>query len=83
MVVPPKRIDLLLRVFQRRKPVHVQILFPEAPVERFDGGVVGRFAAPTEVQDDAVGIRPEVHRGADELGSVVAINTLRQSALKA
>src|SRR5215203_5828447 len=34
IVVPPKRVDLLLRVVHRCKPVHVQTLFPEATVER-------------------------------------------------
>src|SRR5215216_1938683 len=82
IVVPPKRIDLLLRVLERREPVHVQTLLSEPTVEGFDRGVVGRFAATTEVQDDAVGVRPEVHRGTDELRSVVAVNALRHSSLE-
>ena len=83
IVVPSKRVDLLLRVLQRRKPVHVQTLFAEPAVEGFDRRVVGRLAAPTEVQDHAVRVRPEIHRGADELGAVVAVDPLRQSALEA
>src|SRR5215207_8782887 len=82
IVVPPKRIDLLLRVLHRCKPVHVQTLFPEAPVERLDRRVVRRLAAAAEVEDDSVGVRPQVHRGTDELGPVVAVNPLRQSALE-
>src|SRR5215467_4438709 len=83
IVVPPKRIDLLLRVVHRRKPMHVQTLFAEPSVERFDGRVVGRFASTTEVEDDPFGVRPEIHRGTDELGTVVAVDALRQSALEA
>jgi hypothetical protein len=37
-------------------------------------------SAPAEVQDDAVRVRPAIHRGADELRSVITINALRQSA---
>ena len=46
IVVPPKRVDLLLRVLERREPMHVQTFLPEPPVERFDGGVVRGLAAP-------------------------------------
>src|SRR5688572_9144811 len=82
IVVPPKRVDLLLRVLQRREPVHVQTLFPKSSVERFDRGVVRRFAAPTEVEDDSVGIRPQIHGRTDKLGPVVAVDPLRESALE-
>ena len=40
IVVPPKRIDLVLRVLHRREPVHVQAFVSEPAIERFDGGVV-------------------------------------------
>ena len=82
IVVPPKRLDLLLRVLERREPMHVQTFLPEPSVERFDGGVVRGLAAPTEVQDDAVGVGPAVHRRADELGPVVAVDPLGQPALE-
>ncbi len=71
IVVPPKRIDLLLRIVDRREPVHVQTLFAESAVERFDRRVVGGLAATTEVQDDPIGVRPQIHRAADELGAIV------------
>ena len=71
IVIPSKRIDLLLRVLDRREPVHVQTFFTESPIERFDRRVVGRLAAPAEIEDDAVAVCPEIHRGADELGPVV------------
>ena len=82
IVVPPKRIDLLLRVLERREPVHVQTFFAEPSIKRFDGGVVGRLATAAEVEDHAVGVRPQVHRGTHELGAVVAVDPLRQSALE-
>ena len=74
IVVPPKGIDLLLRVVDRSEPMHVQTFFSEASIERFDRGIVRRFAAATEVEDDAVRVRPENHRRTDELCSVVAVN---------
>ena len=54
IVVPPKGIDLLLRVVQRREPVHIQTLLSKPTIEGFNRRVVGRFAAPAEVEDDAV-----------------------------
>ena len=83
IVIPPKRVDLLLRVINRREPMHVQTLFAESSVERFDGRVVGRLTAATEVEDDAVRVGSQIHRGADELGAVVAVDALRQAALEA
>ena len=40
--------------------MRVEALRPEAPVERFDVGVVGRLAWPTEVQRNAFGVGPKV-----------------------
>src|SRR3979411_2275265 len=51
-------------------------------VERFDRRVVGRFSTATEVQNDLVRVGPEIHRGADDLRAVVAIDPLRQPALE-
>ncbi len=83
IVVPSKRVDLLLRVVDRREPMHVQTLLAKPPVERFDRGIVGWFAPTTEIENHAVGIGPEIHRGTDELGAVVAVDALRQAALDA
>ena len=60
----------------------VQTLFAKPAIEGFDRGVVRRLPAATEVEDDAVGVRSPVHRGADELGPVVAVDPLWQSALE-
>ena len=71
IVIPPKRIDLLLRVVDRREPMHVQTFFAEPSVERFDGRIVGRLAPAAEVENYSVGVRPQIHRGTDELGAIV------------
>ena len=71
IVVPPKRVDLLLRVLERREPMHVQALFAKPPVERLDGGVVRRLASTAEIKNDPVAVRPQIHRGADELRAVI------------
>ena len=63
--------------------MHVQTFFAESAIEGFDRRIVGRLASTTEVENDAVGVRPQVHRRADELRDVVAVDALRQSAFKA
>src|SRR5918992_47058 len=83
IVIPPKRVDLLLRVLERCEPMHVQTLFAESSVEGFDRRVVRRLASTTEVEDHAVGVRPEIHGRTDELGAVVAVDALRQAAFEA
>ncbi len=83
IIVPPKRIDLLLRVLQRQEPMRVQAVRAKPTVERFDRGIVGRFATSAEVQNDPIRVGPEVHRRADELCPVVTIDALRQSSLEA
>ena len=45
--------------------MRVQTFRPQAPVERFDEGVVGRFAWPREVQRDAPRIRPEIETSSE------------------
>ena len=56
--------------------MRVQTFRPQAPVERFDEGVVGRFAWPREVQRDAPRIRPEIEISADELRALVDADRL-------
>ena len=77
IVVPPKRVDLLLRILKGSEPVDVQTLFAEAAVERLDRRVVRGLATATEVQYDAVGVRPQIHGAADKLCPVVAVDALR------
>ena len=83
IVVLSPAFDLRRRILQRLKPVRVQALVPEAAIEGLNGRVVGRLAAPTEVQNHPVRVRPEIHRRTDELCAVVAVDPLRQSAIEA
>ena len=79
IAVPPKRVDLLLGILQGREPMDVQTLFAEPPVEGLDRRTL---AAPTEVQHDAVSVRPQIHGRADKLGPVIAVDALRQPPLE-
>ena len=83
IIVLSPRLDLGAGVLQRLKPMYVQAFVPEAAIERFDRRVVGRLAPMAEVQDDLIGVRSEIHRGADELAAVVAVDPLRQPAIEA
>jgi len=47
IVVPPKTVSLLLRVVERREPMHVQTLL-EPSVEGFDRRGVGRLPSTTD-----------------------------------
>ena len=82
IVVPSPGIDLGLRVLDRYEPVHVETLLPKPTIKRFDRRVVGRLAAPTEVERDAVRVGPQIHRRTDELRAVVAIDPLGQPRSK-
>lgn len=57
--------------------------FAEASVERLDRRTGGRFASPTEIQDDTVVVNRQIHGGAQELRSVVAVDALRKPAVEA
>ncbi len=54
VVLPPPGFNLPAGVFEREEPVQVQALVTEAPVERFNVGIIGRFARPREVERDGV-----------------------------
>src|SRR4029453_2620526 len=77
IVVPPKSVDLLLGVLERREPVDVQAFFPKATVERFNGRVVGRLTPTTEVQDGAVG----AHRAMAALTNRVPLSAVIASGV--
>jgi hypothetical protein len=44
VVIVLERLDLFLRVVERKEPVDVQTLVPKAAVERLDERVVSRFS---------------------------------------
>jgi len=62
--------------------MYVQVVFSESPVERCDHRIVRRLAASTKAQSHAVGVGPQVHRGAYERGPVVAGDPLREAPLE-
>jgi hypothetical protein len=63
--------------------MRVEALRPEAPVERLNEGVVGRFSGAREVQRDALHIGPEIEIPADELGSLIDSDRLRIAGCRA
>ena len=78
IVVYSPPLDLLLGIFQRHKPVDVQALVPEAAVEGFNVGIVGRLAGSGVVQLDFVQVGPDVERTRDKFRSVVDLDSFGQ-----
>ena len=60
VVVLTPILQFFLGVSKAQEPVSVQTFCPEAAIERFDEGVVGRLARPGEVERDAALIGPEI-----------------------
>src|ERR1700722_13834812 len=58
-------------VVEAHEPVGIQAFGAELAVERFDKGVVGRFAWPAKVERDAFHVRPEIQFLADKLRAIV------------
>ena len=81
VVVSAPNLQLFGRIRKRQKPVGVQALGPEAAVEGFNEGVVGRLAGAGEVQGDAVGLSPQVQVPGDELGPLIDPDRLRIAQL--
>ena len=71
VVVGPPRLDLDLRILQRREPALVQALLPEPTVETFYIRVLDRFSWPYEVEFHAVPVCLLVHGSRSELRPVV------------
>lgn len=71
VVLNPPSLDLGSCVLQAQKPRGIEAFLPEAAVEGLDIGIVRGFAGPREVQDDALGVSPEIKVPADELGAIV------------
>lgn len=55
----------------------VQTLSAEASIEGFDERIVSRFARPTEVERDTIGIGPQIQIARDELGALIDADGLR------
>lgn len=63
------------------KPVGVQALGSEFPIETLDVAVVRRLARPGEVEHDAVVIGPQVEITRDNLAAIIHPNSGRVSDL--
>src|SRR3974377_1503058 len=81
VVVAAPSFDLFLSILQAQKPVLVQTLLPKAAVKGFDEGIVRGLPRPGEVQDDAMGVGPQVNFLGDELRAVVYPDALRHPIL--
>lgn len=62
IVVPAPSLHLLPSIFKAHEPVLIEAFNPEAPVEGLNERIVGRFAGPREVENDAsrVGLQIEI-----------------------
>ena len=70
VVVSTPFLHLLAGVVKRQKPVLVQALSPELPVERLDVGVVCRLPWPGEVERDVIDISPQVEIPGNEFAAI-------------
>jgi len=70
VVVVPPVVDEALGIVEIPEPVDAQAFVPELAVEAFDEGVFDRLAAPNELQNDAVLVRPDVQGASRELRPV-------------
>jgi hypothetical protein len=77
----PPGFDLFLSILQAQKPVLIQALLPETAGERFDEGIIRGLSRPGEVQDDAVGLGPQVNLFGDKLRAIVQPDAFRHPIL--
>ena len=70
-----------LDVGQTREPMLVEALIAETPVERFDIGVLIRFARFDQTQRDAALVGPRQHGASAELRAIIGTQDARQAPL--
>ena len=78
VVVEAPGFDRLARVVERRKPVRVETLEPELPVEALDEGILIRLTWLDETQCDAVLLGPGQERSAREFRPVIRDDGFRK-----
>jgi len=83
VVVSTPNLQFFPGVVKAEEPMGVQALGPQTPVEGLDEGVVSRFARPGEIQDDIVGIGPQIQIPRDEFRALIDPNRLRITSLLA
>lgn len=78
VIFGPPSLNLLLRIFQREKPVQVQTFIPKATVERLNMRVIRGFARPGEVQRNPVIVGSLVNDFGNKLTAIIDLNSLWQ-----
>src|SRR5215469_17969833 len=71
--------ELLPRIVQRRKPLHVQAFVSQPPVETLDKSVLHGTTWPNEAQLHIVCHCPGLQRTARELAAIIHGNAFRQT----
>ena len=77
VVVSTPSLQFFPGIVKAEEPMGVQTLGPQAPVEGLDEGVVSRFARPGEIQDDIVGIGPQIQIPGDKFRALINPDRLR------
>lgn len=71
VVVLAPKFDLLPGIVKVHEPMLVQAFKADPGIEAFDEGVIRRFAGSTEIQNNAVGIGPQIEFARGELATIV------------
>lgn len=77
VVVSAPSLQLFAGICKAHEPIGVQALRAQLDVERFDEAVVCRLSWPGEIQDDRIGISPEIEVARDELAAIINPDRLR------
>ena len=60
IIVPAPSLHLLPSIFKAHEQVLIEAFYSKAPVEGLDERIVGRFAGPGEVENDASRVGPQI-----------------------
>ena len=71
IIVLPPLVNLVPGILQRQEPMGIEAFLPQAPIEAFHLGIVGRFVRTAEVELDPALICPLVQGLGRELRAVV------------
>ena len=77
VVVSTPSLQFFPGVVKAEEPMGVKTLGPQTSVESLDEGVVSRFARSGEIQDDVVGIGPQIQIPRDKLRALIDPDRLR------
>ena len=77
IIVAAPIFDLFFSILQAQKPVLIQALLPKTAVKRFDERIFRGLPRLGEIQDQAMGIGPQVKFFGDGLQTIVRLDGLR------